>query len=1190
MFESEVHRHVKDMEHHVVVYEEIVENKRLEKKGERSKEGEGTEVGSSTLQERDDLRDFCEQKRKIATPISIEDLFKPRSSKAAVGRSDIRRVLLYGNPGSGKTCISKAIAHRWALGEMLQEFEAIYMIPIRRVNITKAKGVRGEALREVVASICFDRKGSDAEFEELKTQVNDDLHMSSTLLMLDGLDEADEDARELLHEAEMGECRLLILTRPYNLQGLQKKVDCQFECLGFNDQQLRNYINKELQQDEASRLVRSLHQDRGMWETAHLPVMAHILCSLSREHGIAIEHQRKRASMFQIYGDMANFVWKRFKEKPERGMVNKDMVFGDLEKIAFEALRNGQILIEERIVEEHATSTNTTKIFKESGFLLFVLEGQHYQFPHLTFQEYFAGRFISRSLMIKQSREERQVLQFIQEGKYVQKYDLSIHFAANALARCTEENALHKMLSIINDQPIEVLGVQHFLLKMRVLEAILEGTNQEDLEDFLSNEKATKLAEGARQLLERTIDDVLICEIVIGEFQHFSCILENFPRILNQTIDEVKRLVAHSQQLTWMKMAKITNALKLAKHSSKHSDEMIQFVLKLADKVDSWCDPMEGIRRLESIATHVPQHAGMILSMLASWCDNEDTVVRRAAIEAVGRVVATAPQHAGDVLPTLLNRCSDESWSVCPSAMETIGRVIAAAPQHAGEVLPTLARFCGHEYPDVRQAAMEAIGRVVAAAPQHAGELLPTLESWCSDERGSMVRRAAIEAIANVVAEAPQHAGKFLPMLESWCSDEDSVVRWTAMEGIDRVVSAAPWHADKVLPTFLSWCSDEDSVIRTTGIESIEDVVAQATNYAGDVLPILAKTCDDEDTVVRRDATEAIGRVVAAAPQHAGELLHVLAKRCSEDHRIVRRAAIEAVGRIAAAAPQHAGEILPALAKGCSDEDEDVYRAAIEAVGRVVAAAPRHAGEVLPMLVSWCCDEDSAVRQTAIEAVGRVVAAAPRHAGEVLPMLVSWCCDEDSVVRQTAIEAVGRGAEEAPRQAGEVLSMLGSWCGDESSVVRRAATEAVGRVIEVVPQYAGELLQTLAKNCSDKELSVRNAARTAIKNVKPEKLVHSSISFLPTYKGGILFLFVQNSITVDPFTKSEAVVPLVLHTTSSQEIGKQDRYCIDRYVEFLKQEFEETFPRLLNELGMSELIQPPSRYSQKLKWWKRSRI
>ena len=1111
------------MEYHVVAYEEITEKRRIEKRSEQRKEEETdvessarkneeveTEVESSTTHKRDDPKEYCEQKKKVTTPISIGDLFKPRSLEAGVGKSEIRRVLLYGNPGSGKTCISKAIAYKWAMGEILQELEAIYVVPIRRLNVAKAKGVRGEALEDVVAQMCFKPKESD-EFEKLKTQINDDLDMSSTLLVFDGLDEADDDARDFLSEAEKGECKLLMLTRPYNLREIQTRVDCRFECLGFNDQQLRNYINKELQQDEASRLILTLQHNRGMWKTAHTPVTAHILCSLSKEHGTSIEDRGWKASMFQIYNDMTNFVWKRFKEKREARTANKDVVFEDLEKIAFEGLRKGQILIEERIVESHVTSTNTTRIFKESGFLLLVMEGQQYQFPHLTFQEYFAGRFIASSLKSKGLDEERRVLNFIQAEKYNQKHGMTMRFAINAFAKGRREDALQEMLSIIDDQPVEVLGVQHCLLRMRVLEALLEETDEDALEKFLNDKQATKLVESARQLLKCTIQDDLIREVVVEELRHLPRILEGFPQVLNDTIDEVKKELACEDDLTSLEVAKIADTLKLARHSTKHSCGVTQFILQLQKEANKWCNSVECIRRMETVATHMPQHASEFLPTLAKGCDDNDSDVRKNAFEAIGRVVEAAPQHADKILPTLAKGCDDGDSNLRKNAFEAIGRVVEAAPQHADKILPTLAKGCDDNDSDVRKNVFKAIGRVVAAAPQHAREFLPTLAKGCDDDY-EVARSRALKAIGRVIEAAPQHADKILPMLAKGCDDDYWFVRSMAVEAIGRVVAAAP-------------------------------------QLAGEFLPTLAKGCDDNDSDVRKNAFEAIGRGIVAAPQHADKILPTLAKRCDDDYWFVRSIAVEAIGRVVAAAPQHAGEFLPTLAKGCDDNDSDVRKNVFKAIGRVVAAAPQHACEFLPTLAKGCDDDYEVARSRALKAIGRVIEAAPQHAGEFLPTLSKGCDDYYGIVRSMAVEAIGR-------------------------------------VVAVAPQHAGDILMILKKRCVDKDEIVCYAARTLLKAMKPETVITSSLSSLPTYESGRLFFFVQNPFTVNQLTQSESAL-LVIHTISSQEIGRHDKQSTEKFLCYLRREFEKKFPRLFNKIGMSELVLAGSERPRKLQWWRR---
>ena len=1195
------------MRHHIVICDEIIKEQGFKSKDgmdktiQRMKKGEKR----SSSRRRDQAKEHYENKTRVTKPIALEDLFKRRSLKPGDPESEVRSVLLYGNPGCGKTCITRVIAHKWALGEMAQDLSAVYVVPVRVLNSVASREQKLTRLEEAISQICFRGSQHAFEYEDLLSQVEHDLADPSTLLMLDGLDEANDYARELVSTIWKRSCKVLLLSRPYNVRDLETRVDVQVECVGFNDEQLRDYVRSELSEDEGPKLISSLENTAAMWEMAHTPVTAQILCSLWKEHGGAIEEEAKRANTFQIYNDMANYVWKRFEQKEASRNVQKVELFKDLEKIAFEALRKGLILIHERFVMEHATSKNVARTFKASGLLLLVLEGKEYQFPHLTFQEYFAGRYIAKALKQKGSDEGTRVLDFIREGKYDGKHALTLKFAMHAFAEGRNKHALKELLSTVDEQPVEILGIRHFLLRMRVLEAVLGEIDEDEIEDLLNDEQAIELAEGARHLIERTIDDVLVREIVIEELKHLPCVLEAFPQLLNGTIDEVKKMLACTRGLTWKEMAKIADVLKLARHVPKHTNGITQFILQLVEHPDGWCNPKERVERLSSIAEQLPQHAGEFLPTLAKRCDDEDRDVREAAMAAIGSVLAAAPQHAGESLPIMAKRCVDEDSNVRRHAMGPIGRVVEVAPQHAGELLPTLAKGCVDEDSDVRGYAMEAICSVVEAAPQHAGEVLPTLAKRCVDEdsgvrrdamgaigrvvavapqlagevlptlakgcvdKDSNVRRDAMGAIGRVVAVAPQLAGEFLPTLANGCDDENDAVRRAALAAIGSVVAAVPQHAGEFLPTLANGCDDENDAVRRAALAAIDKVVAVAPQLAGEFLPTLANGCDDENDAVRRAALAAIGSVVAAVPQHAGEFLPTLANGCDDENWNVREAAMAAIGSVVAAAPQHAGEFLPTLEKVCGDENWNVRKAAMAAIGCVVAAAPQHSGEFLPTLGKVCGDENWNVREAAMAAIGSVVAAAPQHSGEFLPTLAKGCDDENWNVREAAMAAIGSVVAAAPQHSGEFLPTLAKVCDDENWNVREAAMAAIGSVVAAAPQHAAESLPMLSKGCDDEYWNVRSSARKVLSGIKPEEIVISAMSIFPAYKPEISFFFVQHSFTFDVSTKHKTV-PLLLHTTFSREVGKWNKDDIGVFVGFVRREFQEKFSGLLEHFETKE--------------------
>ena len=1160
LFEAKVGKHVKNMEHHIVTYEKINTKKKARGIDERSGdiEGEDIEVGSCSIQEEDHPREYYEQKRRVTRPVALEDLFKARPSEKGVSKAGIRKVLLYGNPGSGKTCISKVIAHKWALGEMAQEFEAVYVVPIRRLKLDTFKCRQRKTLKEVVALMCFEKERSNAEMQDLLTQVDDDLDSPSTLLMFDGMDEADDDAAEFLLLAEKRSCKLLIMSRPYNLRELQTRVDFQVECLGFNDEQLRNFVHEELREDEAQGLINSLQENPALWEMAHIPVTSHVLCSLSKEHGTAFEGQRKKATMFQIYNDMTNFVWKRFGEKHEAETVNKVFVFEDLERIAFEALRSGQILIEEPIVESCATSTYTSRIFKESGFLLLVLEGHQYQFPHLTFEEYFAGRYIARNLRRKRSKEEKMVLEFVQRGKYNQMHALTISFAMHAYAKGRNKDALHEMLSIMDSQPVEVLGLQHFFLRMRVLSATLEEADGDDLEMIVNAEEALEVANGARKLLEGTIDNVPIRKMVVEKYEQVFWVLDGFPRILNETVEQVKRLLTSTRNLSENDEARIEDALKLARHSPKHITDIVHAFLQPMNNDEERHHPTEGIMRLVLVASGAPRIAGDLLPMLERVCSNEDSDVRHNAIEAIKSVVEVAPYLARDLIPILEMGMRDGDSDVRHNAMLAITVVVRKMPHLADDVMPLLERACIDRDSNECADAMEAIKSVVGVVPRLAKDLLSITEKQWSN-KGIDTRADALRAAGSIVEVAPQLLSHFLSMLKKGCNDEESNIRRNAMEAAERIVRAAPQHAGDLLPLLEKGCMDRNSDVRRNAMWAASSVVEAAPSFAIDLAPMLMRGCADEHSGVRHNAIRALGKIARWLPHLTSDVIQILEKGCTDEHSGVRQNAIRAVGSVVESASHLAEEFLPMIEQGCNDDDFVVRRNVMRTVGKAVVASVHLASNLLPILERGCNDEHSNVRMHAMEGAGSVIDRAPQLAKDLFPMLKKGCNDEHSLVRQNAVKAIGSAIEAVPHISGQLLPIFQRLSTDEYACVRMNALRSMKNAVDAEPHLAVDLLPMLQQGCDDEDSSVRESARKALNSIKLDKIMPPMINSFPSYKNALFLLFSQNPLTRNHLTES-GKASFVLHATSSVEIGKWDEEHLDQCIWCLRQEFDKTIP------------------------------
>ena len=139
LFEGEASKHVDSLQCQLMLIEQV------KKKADR----EGQQTDLSTHHERQD---------RVKKPIALEDLFKRRSTKPDEPARAIQRVLLVGEPGTGKTTLSRKLAYRWAQGAWDQTFKAVYVLPVRALQQSQYDNAhmrREETLATAIANNCF---------------------------------------------------------------------------------------------------------------------------------------------------------------------------------------------------------------------------------------------------------------------------------------------------------------------------------------------------------------------------------------------------------------------------------------------------------------------------------------------------------------------------------------------------------------------------------------------------------------------------------------------------------------------------------------------------------------------------------------------------------------------------------------------------------------------------------------------------------------------------------------------------------------------------------------------------------------------------------------------------------------------------------------------------------------------------
>ena len=349
-----------------------------------------------------------EDKGMKRTPIAYGDLFKEES-----GKRPIRKVLVEGDAGIGKTTLCIAVSEDWANGKLFQQFEFILLLPLR-MKIVSSAGSIPELLKLLHSSprLC------DSVARYLEEEEGE-----SVLIIADGWDELSESERQkgsflfqLLFQ-QFPLMSVVLTSRPSVSASLHQLpfIDRFVEVCGFSKEHIVEYIQSEFasDQEKAGHLFEQLENNPLVESVCSVPLNCAIVCHLWRTLEEALP-----TTMTELYTKVILLLILRNIRKVHAynsvlSLSKFDALPADLQQswwllceFAFQALEKDTLVFSQEELEEFFPEGSSSN----GRFLCFGLLqsaesvgfGMSFHFLHLTFQEYLAALHLARQSQEKQ--------------------------------------------------------------------------------------------------------------------------------------------------------------------------------------------------------------------------------------------------------------------------------------------------------------------------------------------------------------------------------------------------------------------------------------------------------------------------------------------------------------------------------------------------------------------------------------------------------------------------------------------------------------------------------------------------------------------------------------------------------------------------------------------------------------------
>ncbi len=844
--------------------------------------------------------------------ISLDQIFEKQ--KLQDGKEAIpKRILIQGRAGIGKTTLCKKLVYEYHHNKLWQDqFDCVLWVPLRQL-----KTFSPQRFEDLLCNHYF-RSHEKIRAEALAKAFYG--HQNKTLFILDGLDEVigelnDRSPLKGFLEELLDQKHVVITSRPAGVDTrVLGQLDLELETIGFSPDNVQTYIKKFAPESNQTEIQQFINRTPVVQGLVNIPIQLDALC-----HSWDRLPKDQSVTMSMLYDAMIDKLWRkdgdRLEKEAKAGKPFGLSILQDLSKariesimaseiyylgyLAFKGLEGEQTQIEFSIdeLDEYQTELEIhspqglnlphdfTIDLKKTSFLHtadnHLPESQRtYHFLHLTFQEFFAAKFLVKYLQTYSKVEdtsvyvvqkslgvipERKELEaFIATHKYNPRYEIVWWMIAGLLKGAGLENFFH----VLNQAPRDLIGMRHQQVALGCL-----------------NEARTQLKAGTVARLETECMQWLNFEIKNRPANHSHLGRQRiFPeylllKALSQAGAEKKQTIIMTLRerpiLSDKAIQALIDALKdenadvryeaASALSAQHvlTDSAIQPLINvLKDKnenVRSMAAYTLGSLRalpenvIEALVDSLKDESGRVrfeaAMALCSQCELPDDTIQilitslkdeseEFKFATIDSLDYRQRALSDDTVQTLIDDLKEKNADIRSAAARDLGRQRALS-EHAAEALVSALK---DESVEVRDEAAAALGRKDTLP----GNAIQTLISYLKDENED-VRFNAVNTLY-ILPELPDNA--IQPLIEA-LRDENECTRSVAASTLCR----SDGLPDNAVGALIDALNDEDKYVRFEAAITL----SHQSVLSADVIQILTNVLKDEDQENRDRAAYTLG-------------------------------------------------------------------------------------------------------------------------------------------------------------------------------------------------------------------------------------------------------------------------------------------------------------------------------------------